>query len=85
MSDCKSNSFVSVMKLAALVVGVLGAVGAWAVIPYRIDQAEKAIVSNNALTWKAIAEIREKREIDHEILVRIDERLKRIDPLLMKK
>lgn len=81
----RSSSFVSVVKLTALVIGVLGAVGAWAVIPYRVDLAEKAIASNSALVWKAIAEIREKRDIDHEILVRIDERLKHLDSLPVKK
>jgi hypothetical protein len=78
MTDSKP-SFMSAAKLLALLAGILGAIGAWAIIPYRLELAEKAIVTNNALAWKAITEIREKRDIDHEILVRIDERLKRLD------
>lgn len=80
----EKNSISSMLKIATLTIGVVVAVSSIAVYPYRINQNEKTIHRNNELLWQAIAEIRSKRELDHEILVRIEERLKRIDPLFLK-
>lgn len=80
----KASSVISMMKVAALTIGVVGAISSLAVFPYRVDQNEKTIHKNNEMVWQAINDIRAKRDIDHEILVRIDERLKRIDPMFLK-
>lgn len=78
------SSLVSSLKLIALFISFAGVIGAWTILPYRVEQTEKAIRLNNDAAWGAIKEIREKRDIDHEILVRIDERLKRLEVLLQK-
>ena len=71
------------MKLTGSVVGLLvlaaGIVGSWSVANYRITQAEDAIVRNHKSVVMTMEEVRKKSELDHEILVRIDERLKRVE------
>lgn len=59
------------LQVISLVLGiciaVFGAVGAWAVIPYRLEQAEAEIRA-----------LKDDRATDREILVRIDERVNRL-------
>jgi hypothetical protein len=51
-----------------IVSGLSGLFGAFVLLPYRIDAAEQEI-----------RQIKTEARIDHELLVRIDERSKRIE------
>ena len=64
MSEKLKNNMAAISLFAAL---VLGPVGTWAVIQHRVSQTEEEIRG-----------IKEDRKKDHEILVRIDERVNRL-------
>lgn len=65
MSEQQKRHIETASQIAALVLAALAFGKAWFTLPYRIDQAENAIASQSI-----------SRSADHELLVRIDERLK---------
>ena len=67
VQDPTKESGETLFKWLSFVAGVAGLLGAWAVIPYRVQQVEKSV--------DAIAAA---RAADRELLYRIDERLQSI-------
>lgn len=54
--------------IVAILTGLVGFFGAFVILPYRMEAAEKAITT-----------IQTERDVDRELLVRIDERGKQTD------
>jgi hypothetical protein len=72
------------VRTMATVIGILtvaaGVFGSWSTSSYRIDQTEKAMITNRS----QIEEMKKNRDSDREILIRIDERLKRLEERLSR-
>lgn len=81
VSQHETASNINLPKLA-LVIGVIATLmaltGAWVVLPYRVDQAEKNIHALDSRVVQKFENIdREQRE-QREILIRIDENVKQL-------
>lgn len=68
------------LEMIALILALFGALSAWAVLPYRIDQLEKG---GNEIRANVKA-LDEKRQSDHALLERIDERTGEIQKTLVE-
>lgn len=68
--------------MVALVLALSGALAAWAVFPYRLTQVEVQMEKNFVSNRDAVMFLKESRVADREILIRIDERLKRLEETL---
>jgi hypothetical protein len=63
MSEKLKGNLTMISLILGILVGVFGFIGAWTVIPYRLESAEKSI---HALQLRTAQ--------DREILIRIEER-----------
>jgi len=74
-----------ILKPIGIIIGistvVFALVGTWSTANYRLDQTEKAISANKA----QLMEIEKNRTVNVELLIRIDERLKRVEEILSKR
>lgn len=68
MSDHTKTLLARVMAVVGILSGIAGLLGAWFVLPYRMDAAEKAI-----------REVQSQSHTDHDLLQRIDERTARME------
>ena len=73
MSEKLRNWVELLCSIIAVCAGVAGLIGAWVIIPYRVDGIEKR---------QAALEVSAKS--DHDILVRIEERVIRLQIELVK-
>ncbi len=71
MSDQTKSALTRLGLAVGIVSGLSGLFGAFVLLPYRIDAAEQEI-----------RQLKTEARIDHELLVRIDERSKRIEDRL---
>ncbi len=71
MSDETKDSLSRIGLVVGVVSGLSGLFGAFVLLPYRIEAAEQDI-----------RQVKAEARIDHELLVRIDERAKRIEQRL---
>lgn len=77
MYRSKDRGVGKIVSIAVGLVSIAGAVGAWAVLPYRVERLEddqKAI----KLEYKDVSD---EQRAQREILIRIEERIKRTDRL----
>lgn len=68
MSDHTKTILARVLAVIGVLSGIAGLLGAWFVLPYRMDAAEKAI-----------REVQKQSATDHDLLQRIDERTARME------
>ena len=68
MSDHTKTILARVMATVGILSGIAGLLGAWFVLPYRMDAAEKAI-----------RDMQKQSSTDHDLLQRIDERTARME------
>jgi hypothetical protein len=71
MSDQTKSALTRLGLAVGIVSGLSGLFGAFVLLPYRIDAAEQEI-----------KQLKTEARVDHELLVRIDERSKRIEERL---
>ena len=71
MSDQTKSALTRLGLAVGIVSGLSGLFGAFVLLPYRIDAAEQEI-----------KQLKTEARVDHELLVRIDERSKRIEDRL---
>lgn len=76
----KSSNIRSLSTVIGILVIAAGVFGSWSTNSYRIEQAEQATQSNKS----QIEDIKKSRDSDREILIRIDERLKRLEEKLSR-
>ncbi|HYD00299.1 MAG TPA: hypothetical protein VEB22_03665 [Phycisphaerales bacterium] len=62
----------------AVIAGILGLAGAWVVLPYRMDQAEKKQEVFETRTERRFEAADERARQQSEILIRIDENVKQL-------
>ena len=67
MSQALKSNLTVVSLIGGIVIGVFGFIQAYAVLPYRVDQTEKSIRA-----------LQDEAKINREILIRIEERVKRL-------
>ena len=67
MSDEVKLNLAKVGGIIGILAGIAGLLGAWFVLPYRVTATETEIVS-----------LKTRMEMQHEILIRIDENVKQL-------
>lgn len=82
MSDHTKTVLQRVAALLGILAGIAGLLGAWFVLPYRMDAAEKAIREVQSESRSAVRELQASSRIDHDMLQRIDERTARMEKAL---
>lgn len=65
MSDKIKVGLTNLSLITGITVGVFGALQAYAVLPYRLEQAEREVRA-----------LKDERKVDREILIRIEEQVK---------
>lgn len=67
MSDEVKLNLAKVGGIIGILAGIAGLLGAWFVLPYRVTATETEIIS-----------LKTRMEMQHEILIRIDENVKQL-------
>lgn len=70
------------VSIVCSLISVASLLGAWFILPYKVEANDKRMTQNEVANADKFRVLEAKQDADHELAIRIDERLKSIQKAL---